>query len=230
MNRAILATAVLLVAGHLSAADRGMAFGLKLRAQGGLETVDGMRNGFGFGFNTSLPLGPGDLGFELGYQFFSGKQYLEPINTANPFPAGAITEANSVDQRKNTADGLSFRVNYGMTFTETLGWHVGVAVGKLKGRHEAIANFGNGAGTATYGGWATVVEESPVSASPFAGVTYSFGEKGGFEFNVLLASYTIGTAEPAYNTSATGAARVTPLFGEKKINKVKFEICYGFKF
>jgi hypothetical protein len=223
MKKLKLATVALLVAGGLSAADRQASFGLKMRAQGGLQTEDGMRNGFGFGGSFAMPLGPGELAAELGYQYFSGSQYLEPIKPG-PYP---LSSANSIDSRKNSADGLALRLSFGMPISQGWGWQIGGSVSKLKGRHESTANWG---AAAAYGGWAMVSEKSAITLSPFAGLTFDLSERGRLELNALLASYKMPTVEPGYPAGATGFNRVVPVYGDKSINKLKIELTYGFRF
>lgn len=236
MKKAVLTISALLVAGHLFAEEKGMGYGLKMRAQAGLETVDGMRNGFGFGAFATLPLGPGAIGFELGYQTWNGKQYRQDIG-ANPFnlvdgryvaqaPA-PVNPLASVDSRKNYAEGLSARLSYEMKFSESWGWQAGVAVAQMKGHAESITTFGS---TGAYGSWAMRYDKSALSVSPYAGVHYDLGEKGLLEINVLMASIKRPTVEPGYNATATGVNRVTPVLGEKTVNKPKIEISYGFQF
>ena len=233
MKKVVLALSALLVAGHLCAEDKGLNYGLKMRVQTGFQTVDGVRNGFGFGGYVALPVGPGEITAELGYQYYAGRQYRESIG-ANPFglhgddtddtPAGT---ANAFDSRKNSIDGLSARVSYGQLFSENWGWHLGAAVAKLKSHHESLAGFGQ---NSSYGGWDCAVEKSAISVSPFVGVTFKTEDKGFLELNVLLASYKQATVEPSYNAGATGFNRVTRVVGDKNVNKPKFEICYGFRF
>ncbi len=233
MKKAIVAVLALAVAGPLCAEDKGIGYGLKLRAQTGLETVDGMRNGFGFGVYTTIPLGPGAIGVELGYQTWNGKQYRQeigdnPFGLTNPGPLGtAVLTTDSVDARKSTADGLAVRVSYEQKFSGAWGLHGGVALSKLKGEQESITTFGS---TGAYGSWAMRVEKSSLTFSPYVGASYDLGEKGALEFNLLLSVLKMPTVDPGYNADATGTSRVTPVVSDKSITKPKLEISYAFRF
>jgi hypothetical protein len=224
MKRAILVASALLAAGHLCAEDKGMGYGLKLRAQGGFQNVDGLENGFGFGVFTTLPVGPGAFGVELGYQTWNGKQYREPIAASNPF---GLTDATAVDSRKNYADGIAGRLFFEAPISGAWGWQAGLSIAKLKSHHESITTFGT---TGQYGSWAMSFDKSNMTVSPYAGVRYDLGEKGFFELNVLVSSLKVPTVEPLYDSAATGYARVTPVMGDKTITKPKIEFSYAFRF
>jgi hypothetical protein len=232
MKKAIVAVLALAVAGPLCAEDKGIGYGLKLRAQTGLESVDGMRNGFGFGVYTTIPFGPGAIGVELGYQTWNGKQYRQdiganPFGLTNPAPVGAVLITDSVDARKSTADGLAVRVSYEQKFSGAWGLHGGLALSKLKGKQESITTFGS---DGAFGSWATTAEKSSLTFSPFVGAQYDLGEKGALEFNLLLDVLKMPTVTPGYNAAATGTARVTPLVSDKTITKPKIELSYAFRF
>lgn len=243
-KRLILLTALLAV-GAVAKAEEEPFMALKLRTQTGFQSEAGMRNGFGFGVNYAHKMGPGYLNAELGYQYYSGKQYREPIKS-NVFglvdvdtdPAHETgPNFSSVDSRKNAADGITLRMGWSQPIVEGLSWQAGVVLGKLKNHHESIGTFGmtfDGKGdiasSGDYGSWVISVDKSYFTASPFAGVKWDFNEIGALELNVLFQSLKVTTVEPIYNAGAAGTSRVTPLIGEKSINKPKVEIAYVFKF
>lgn len=215
MKKTIILTSALLVSGVLSAAEPGSNLSFKLRAQAGLETTDGVRNGFGVGLNYAIPVATGAFNVEVGYQYYAGKQFRQPV-AGNTF---GYTDTNSVDSRKDSIQGLAARIAYSQKINSDWTWQVGAAIAGLKDHHESIASF-NGNGN-----WDVAVDTSAVSFSPYAGVRYDLDEIGALEFNVLIANYKAGTVEPSLS-----AAAVTPVFGTKTVTKPKFEIGYVFKF
>ncbi|GEM_PF-3764266 len=217
MRKSLLLTSALVATGMLSAADQDSALSFKLRAQAGLETVDGVRNGFGAGLNYAFKIGGGSINTELGYQYFSGKQFRQPI----PTNTLGLTEENSVDSRKDSLAGLSFRLSYSMPINKAWSWQAGAAISNLKNHHESIALFA----TTPVSNWDTTTDKSNMTFSPFAGVRYDMNEIGAIEINVIVASYKTTTITPVLGTTT-----VTPAIGEKSVSKPKIEFGYVFKF
>jgi hypothetical protein len=215
----------MLLGGVLHAEDAS-GLSLKIRAQAGTETTEGVRNGFGVGLNYGFKMGPGSLNAELSYQYYAGKQFRQAIGT-NPF---GLTETNAVDSRKSSVNGLGIRASYSMKFAGDWGWQIGAAFMQMKSREEAIGTFGSNTTTNNYGSWAMAPEKSGMTASPFVGLTYNLGEIGAIEFNLIAASYKQVTVSPTYNAGATGNVRVTPTIGDSSVNKLKLEVAYAFKF
>ncbi len=218
MKKTLLVVSAFLLAGALSAADDASPLSLKLRFQGGFETTEGMRNGFGVGVNYAYKIGPGALNAELGYQYFSGKQYRQPIGT-NPF---GLTDATAVDSRKNSTDGIALRLGWSQEIVKDFGFQVGVSIAKLKNHNESIGTFGS---TGQYGSWELATYKSWMTASPYAGVKWDLNEIGALELNVIFACNKVTTVDPVYGTTTTGYQ-----IGEKSVNKPKIEIGYTFKF
>ena len=224
MKKSILLTSALLVTGVLCAAEADSNVSLKLRGQTGFETTDGVRNGFGAGINYAIKLGStSSVNIEAGYQYFAGKQYRQSVvaNSAGIVTDGANT--NSVDSRKNSLEGLSFRGSFVSKFADNFSWQIGVALGSLKSHHESIVSFSDAKGN-LLGNWDLALDKTNLSFSPYAGIRYDMDEIGALEFNVILSSYKEATVEPSIGTT------VTPIIGDKTVTKPKFEIGYVFKF
>lgn len=225
VNKTSLWLSAMLLGGVLHAEDAS-GLSLKIRAQAGTETTEGVRNGFGVGLNYGFNVGPGTLNAELSYQYFAGKQFRQPI-AANPF---GLTDTTAVDSRKSSVNGIGIRASYAMKFSGDWGWQIGAALIQMKSREEAIGTFGTNSTTNNYGSWAMTPEKSGMTASPFVGLTYSLGEIGAIEFNLISASYKQVTVTPVYNNGASGNFRVTPAIGDTNVNKLKIELAYAFKF
>ncbi len=218
MKKKLLLIPAFMLVGTLGTAEEASPLALKLRLQTGVKAVDGMRNGFGVGVNYAYKVGPGALNAELGYQYFSGNQYRQPIG-ANPF---GLTDETAVDSRKNSSEGLALRLSWSQELIKDFGFQAGVSLAKLKNHNESIATFGVGGAR---GAWTLATDKSWFTASPFVGVKWDMNEIGALELNVLFSSYKVTTVDPVYGTTTT-----TPLIGEKNVNKPKIEFGYTFKF
>ncbi len=226
MNKTSLWLSAMLLGGVLHAEDTS-PLSFKIRAQGGTETTQGVRNGFGAGLNYGFKVGPGTLNAEFSYQYYAGKQYRQPIGT-NPF---SLTDTTAVDSHKSTVTGLGIRASYQMKLSGDWNWHLGAAFMQMKSKDEAVGTFGTNTTTLNYGSWAINPDKSALAVSPFAGVTYNLGDMGAIEFNLIGASYKQITVTPIYNASATVLnQRVTPAIGDKSVNNIKLEVGYAFKF
>lgn len=228
MKKSILLTSAMLVTGVLFAAEPEAGLSFKVRTQYGFEVVDGVRNGLGAGFGYGFKVGPGILNAEVGYQYFSGKQYRQPV-PANSL--GYITDdpdpskINSVDSRKNSLEGFSIRGSYNMKLTGSMSWQVGAALGALKSHHESMAEYTNSPTGTADGFWQLSLEKTKWGISPYAGVRWDFDEIGAIEVNLILASYKQVTVEPVLTqTTATYA------IGDKTVTRPKLEFGYVFKF
>ena len=226
MNKTSLWLSAMLLGGVLHAEDT-TGFSFKIRAQGGTETNYGVRNGFGAGLNYGFKAGPGILNAEFSYQYYSGKQYRQPIDPSNPFH---LTDATAVDSHKSPVNGLGIRASYEMPISGSWKWHLGAAFMQMKSKDEAVGTFGTNTTTLNYGSWAFTPEKSALAVSPFAGVIYNLGDMGAIVINLIGTSYKQVTVTPIYNASAAGNQRVTPAVGDKSVNNIKLEVGYAFKF
>ena len=195
-------------------------FSFKFRAQAGTQDKVGVRNGLGFGVNYDFKVGPGALGVELGYQYWSGDQFKDVV-PANAFGA---TDMNSVNSKKASVQGIMARAMYRWALPDTdWAFQGGVAFGNLRSNIESVANYTDGVNQ--HGSWAISTSHSDFSANPFLGATYSLSPSGSLEMNVLYANYKQTDVD-----SVAGATAFTPSVISKSEGSLKLEVAYVFHF
>lgn len=209
----------LLFSSVLLSAGEDSPLTLKIRAQTGATAEAGMRNGFGAGISYAFPMGKGALNAELGYQYYSGKQYRQPI----PANGLGLTENNSVDSRKNSCDGLALRLSWSQPLKGEWSWQAGASLARFKHHHEAIGTFKNN--STLLAAWTVSREVSGTTISPFAGARLDFGAVGGVEVNLLYQALKLSTVEPVY-----GAASVLAKEDNRTVWRPKLEAAYLFRF
>lgn len=191
-----LALAMILAAPTLVAQGTGLDAALKFRT--GLAIGDNddhlTQRTLGIGVETGYKMGDlGRVSLELGWFYKPGDQYLVDLSKTQVVAGrNPINLANSVDSRKTDIQGFVVRLAYGKSFGD-LGLHGGLQVGKLKFRQEFVGNTRDNTPTSsalTYADsyWGERYA-SPMSVSPYVGVTYKLNSFSEVELNVLALRY-----------------------------------------
>ena len=173
----LTAMVILAGAGIVTAQDSRFNVDFKFRA--GQELGKGNDNldkrMFGAGLNFGFHLPYGTLNAELGFQYKSGKQYLNDASGIEVAAGQVVDFSISKDSRKNTMDGITFRLSYAIPMpVDGLGLQAGVQVGGAKFRQEYFGDIGNDPKWSVYEDTYTGVltkNELGSSLSPFVGVS-----------------------------------------------------------
>jgi hypothetical protein len=184
------AALAILAAGALSAADSGaLPYGVecKLRYGYGLTDPDRLSGGLmGFSAGGFLAAGAGRITAELGYQWKSGSQFLEP---AGPAQTGKLAPDYGADSRRNSLSGITLRLGYAHPVLEDLYVQGGIQAGGARFKHEYVGEW-----QATTGGYDDTFNGTPTKASspisPFLGVRYDVSRDMGLELNLVAQGYT----------------------------------------
>ena len=190
----------------------------KFRVQGGLTSVDGVRNGLSVALNHATPLGEGWFNADLGYQEFFGSNYTVPI----PSNIYGLSNNNGVDQRTTSVYGWAARLGYQEVFAENWTWQAGLSLNYFTVHNQAFAQFGYFSGSLS---WNQSISRNRFSFSPFAGVRKDLKRHRALEFNLLRASYKEDTIYPNY-----AATPLTAGYGIRTVNTFKLEFAYVSKF
>ncbi len=244
----------------LWSADSPFGFDLKLRggvAGGSLQTNLGDNKMFGFGVEGRYSLrGPSALTAELSYDVFGarwrdvtpsgGAVWMDP-NSAIPDTTGAVptttwhgapltlSNAKSIDYRKEALQGFSLKVGYtnALPWFEGMTWKAGLSLDAYKVQSEFTGTLvpldasPQGDGTDIdpeyYEGWAFTKSKTKLGLGAYAGVGMTLNENLRIEFNLR----SVATGHYDYHPfTYTGK----PAFLEEKTRQaVAFEIALALK-
>jgi hypothetical protein len=158
------------------------------------------------------------------------------MNVANdPVASGAPAPdpAYSVDSRKNQMDGLTLRLAYGNTLSQSWSWQAGLQIARNKFRQEYIADVADTNWTTyedTYNG---VLYHSSTTVSPFVGLTFKVNEASSLGINLVglryvSADYVHVAGTGIANNNAYGAGNTTQDYATLTNRLVPHvEITYG---
>lgn len=172
---------------------------VKIRTAFGGGQRDMLRGGMlGFGFNLSGSTAWGNLGFELGYSYKTGDQYIGLPQAAVAGMAPVDTR-NSAERKANDLQGLAAR----LSLTRPLGWEgwswqAGLMIGGARFRQEMVGDCRSTPWGATATPLATTwrdtynatPEEGGFKTSPFLGAKYRVNHSSSLELNLLVLNYT----------------------------------------
>lgn len=247
LNRVGRLLAVLVIGASVaSAEDSGLGAQFKMRAGLAPKAEDHLANyQLGFGVNVSYATSFGTLGAELGYQYKPGTQWLEPF-AAPAAGQPAVDPAQSADSRKNSLEGLAFRLSYSnATGVKDLSWQAGLQVANAKFKHTYVGNVsdagfsypgGGDYGIQTYFGTPT---KSQVAVNPYVGLSYRVSDSSSFELNLINVSYTAINFQHTPGAALVGGSETRPGSSlvyagdglqETKRNQIHIEFGYVFHF
>jgi len=242
----------------LWSADSPYSFDLKLRGGitgGSLQKEHADNKLFGFGVEGRYSIGgPKALFAELSYDVLtarwrdvtpsSGTFWAQPsgggapVTTLDGTPTGApltLSNSNSIDLRKEAAQGFSFKMGYtdALPWVEGMSWKAGLSLDAYKVQSEFTGTlvpqdtegnvYSDGSGTDYYEGWAISKAKTKLGLGAFLGVGVSLNENLRIEFNFR----SIATGHYDYHPfTYTGQ----PAFMEEKTrHAVAFEIALALK-
>lgn len=210
----------------LTAAAPGLAqsqpeFALRMRtgATAGSPSKDLSSHSLvGLGIQGSLPVGPGKVTAELGFDYFPGRGrdatqagpvYINPGAPTTTYLGQPLflRPQESADQRKESLQGFGLRVGYEAAFPllEGWDWHAGVSLDRLKTTSEFsgyavpmyVSNPGTGAvsqaldasGRRAYEGWAISRQTTKFHPGAFAGVGTAINPNVRLDFTLRSFGY-----------------------------------------
>jgi hypothetical protein len=180
------------------------------------STKDELRSSYlGFGMNFGYKVGPGKVGFELGYIYNSGDNYftsmpdtskITPSNADGTTGKQALDPQKTVEDKRNEFSGITVRLSYQQEFSSSkdFAWQAGLQLGG-KFKHQYIGECRsvkyepttNADGTTTpvaANSWRDVYTAVPyksaLNPSFFAGVIWHVDKESSLEFNLMLLNYT----------------------------------------
>lgn len=228
-----------LAMGALSAAEpEALPYGVecKLRYGYGFSDPDKLSGGLmSFAGGGFYKVGLGRINADLGYQWKSGSQYLEPAGT--PYPGRVAPDFGS-NSRRNSLSGLTLRVSYAYPIFEDLYVQAGLQGGGAKFKQEYVGEWADHA-TNTYD---NTFNGTPVKSSsaitPFLGIRYDASRDMGFELNILSLNYTALNFHTTPGAPLVSGSFSTPgplvyqgdVLTETKRSVMHIELAYVFRF
>jgi hypothetical protein len=199
------------------------------------SSKDNLRQSFlGFGMNLGYKIGPGKVGFELGYFYKTGDNFATQPDGSKLGAMQPIDPAHSIEDKRNELAGFTVRLSYQQDFSsKNLGWQAGIQLG-AKFKHQYFAdsrgqnyNLRDASGnTVDASGnpinvnteWRDLYNGTPYKAdlnpSVFAGIIWHVDKESSLEFNLLLLNYTaIDYHHYAGTASNYAGTTVTPTNG-----------------
>jgi hypothetical protein len=171
------------------------------------------QSSLGFGLNLGYKVGPGKVGFELGYFYKTGDNYLTMPDDSLNARGQAMNPLRSIEDKRNELSGITVRLSYQQDINPTWSWQAGLQLGsqfkhQYIGDSQSVAytagwdrqwNAGDAAREAaanalvspnswhdTYNGTPT---DKSLNPSPFVGVSWNIDKESSLEFNLLLLNY-----------------------------------------
>jgi hypothetical protein len=185
-------------------ADSKFSVDWKTRFGYSASSKDNLRQSFlGFGMNLGYKVGPGKVGFELGYFYKTGDNYATtPDGSLAPAGTQALPTtlnlAKSMEDKRNELEGFTVRLSYQQDFSQIWGWQAGLQLGaKFKHQYigdcQSLSYSGNSADAVSATSWRDNYNGTPTDSSlnpsPFAGVVWHIDKESSLEFNLLLLNY-----------------------------------------
>jgi hypothetical protein len=206
------------------------------------------------GVNLSWGTAYGRLGLELGWAYWTGDGFIQPVGTA-PATMAPVTASHSGDSRRNDLSGLMARLTLQRpTGIADLQWQVGLQLGGSKWNQQYFGDVSGGyKDTVSPNTWAWRdtysgnLPQSGIGISPLAGVAWRLSEKGSLECNLVIrnyrsreyvhlpgtaSTYAPGTDYQGYATSPISGHNAFPLDPTRTHSRwqPQLEIAYVFHF
>jgi len=194
-----------LVAGSvgLQAQETESKFSLDWKTRLGYSTSekDNLRQSFlGFGMNLGYQVGPGKVGFELGYFYKTGDNFLTSPDTSR-VTAGLVQTLDttkSIEDKRNELAGITVRLSYQQEINPTWSWQAGLQLGAAF-KHQYIGDVestnyqSSTQADVAANSWRDNYFGTPydhsLNASPFAGIVWNIDKESSLEFNLLVLNY-----------------------------------------
>jgi hypothetical protein len=166
---------------------------------------DNLRSSYlGFGMNLGYKVGPGKVGFELGYFYNTGDNYFTSQPDTSMLASNgklALDPAYTVQDKRNELAGITVRLSYQQDFADSkdFGWQAGLQFG-AKFKHQFIGDTRsvNYVGSTTTpppaNSWRDLYNgadyKAALNPSPFLGAIWHVDKESSLEFNLMLLNYT----------------------------------------